>query len=211
VCAPPSGSACVVYPQCGCSGTQACDITSTSGNAVCLVPGATADWNLCTGSGQCKKGSTCVHGVCTPFCATTGVPSADCSAGAAECYQLQDSNQNNIPNDKVCSLNCDPTNPQNATGFQPCGAGVNCFPDPDHYAWCLGPTTASGTQGADCTNGLNADPSMCAVGYYCFPSTFSGTCYRLCKMGAAVCPGTTTCRSFSTKMYAGSSEYGYCK
>ncbi len=212
MCTPPSGSACVVYPQCGCAGTQACDITSTSGNAVCVAPGSVADWNLCTGSGQCKKGSTCVHDVCTPFCANVGAPSGDCSGGAAECYQLQDSNQNNIPNDKVCSLNCDPTNPQNATGFSPCGSGVNCYPDTDGYAWCLGPTTAGGTQGQDCTNGLNTDPTMCAIGYYCVPSTFSGTCYRMCKVGGSgICTGSTTCHSFSTKNYAGSTEIGYCK
>jgi hypothetical protein len=217
-CTPPAASACVVFPQCGCSATQSCDITDTSGNMVCVATGTTANWNLCTGSGQCRKGSSCVHGVCTPFCANVGAPSADC-AGGNECYQLQDASQSpavNIPNDKVCTLNCDPVNPQNATGgYAPCGAGVNCYPDTDHYAWCLGPTTAAGTQGVDCTDtsSLAANPSLCAVGYYCVPgSTFGGTCYKTChKAQTGECPGSTACTSFSTKQYAGSLEIGYCK
>jgi hypothetical protein len=214
LCSPPSGSACVVYPQCGCSASQSCDITTASGAGVCVAVGTTPNWNNCTMSGQCMKGSTCVHGVCTPFCATTGVPSADCSSGTAECYQLQDTNANNIPNDKVCSQNCDPTNPTStAAGFSPCGPNVNCWPDADHYAWCLGPTKATGTQGADCTNtaGTATDPTKCAPGYYCNVGTLSGTCYKMCHVAlTGECPTSTTCKSFSTKMYAGSAEIGVC-
>jgi hypothetical protein len=213
-CMPPAGSACVVYPQCGCSASQSCDITDTTGHGVCVVAGATPNWYNCTGSGQCMKGSSCVHGVCTPFCASVGAPSADCSSGAAECYNLQDTNNANIPNDKVCTNNCDPVNPQNANGFSPCGPNVNCWPDTDHFAWCLGPTTATGTQGADCTNtaGNATDPTLCAPGYYCLAGTFSGTCYKMCRKGTTnACPSGQTCTSFSTKMYAGTPEIGYCK
>ena len=208
-CTPPAGSVCVVYPQCGCAAGQSCDITSANGNAVCAAAGTTPNWNSCSGAGQCQKGSTCLNGVCTPFCANLGTPSADCG-GDTECYQVQDGTKDppvDIPNKKVCTRNCDPTNPQNATGYSPCGPGVNCLPDTDHYAWCIG-ATASGTQGKDCTN----DGTKCAPGYACAVDVFgAGTCYKMCHVGkSGECPSSTSCGSFGTKLYAGSVEIGYC-
>ena len=49
---------CVVYPQCGCPASQACDVNTTNGNGVCVAPGPTADWNSAPARRQCKKGST---------------------------------------------------------------------------------------------------------------------------------------------------------
>ena len=118
----------------------------------------------------------------------------------------------NITGMKVCSTFCDPTNPQNATGFQPCGSGANCFPDTDGYAFCFGPTVSSGTQGADCTSTTTfaPDPTLCAPAYSCVGS-ITGTCYKSCKVSGGSCPASTTCHSYSTKEYAGSAEIGYCK
>lgn len=210
-CTPPAGSACVVYPQCGCAANQSCDIPGTASNstAVCVAVGSTPDWNGCTAAGQCRKGSTCFLGVCVPFCGHLGAPSADCGGGTTECAQVQDdaTPPADIPNKKICTRNCDPTNPQNATGFQPCGPGTNCLPSSDHYAYCIG-GTASGTQGRDCTD----DGTKCAPGYACaLDSLGFGTCYKMChRAKSGECPSSTSCHSFATKQYAGADEIGYC-
>lgn len=208
-CMPPAGSVCVVYPQCGCAAGQACDIPSTSGNAVCAAAGSTPDWNGCTGDGQCKKGSTCLDDVCKPFCGNLGKPSADCGGDTA-CEQVQDGSKNppvDVPNYKVCTHNCDPTNPQNATGYTPCGPNVNCLPESDHYATCVG-VTGTEKQDGDCTS----DALACAPGYACTTdSIFSSSCYKMCHVGkSGECPSSTSCHSFGTKQYAGSVEIGYC-
>jgi hypothetical protein len=209
-CKPPTGSACVVYPQCGCSSSQECDITDPkTGNMVCVAAGTVPPWNACTGSGQCQPGSSCVFGVCTPFCDTVAAPSSECSAG--ECYQLNNNNTP-IPNDKLCSLNCDPTSPQSSTGgFSPCGPGVNCLPDTDKYAFCYGQVKSSGTQGADCLNlstGVG-DQTRCAVGFIC--NTTDEYCNKMCHVGkTGECASGLTCKSQNPKVYAGTAEIGGC-
>ncbi|MDB4966467.1 MAG: hypothetical protein JWN44_2156 [Myxococcales bacterium] len=211
-------SQCGIFPQCGCVGGQNCNVeNTTSGQAMCVAAGATPDWNNCTGNGdaQCAKGSTCVDGVCSPFCGAVG----DCPGAYRDCFQVVNSTQANIPGMKVCSLFCDPTNPQNsAGGYAACGPNVNCFPGADRISYCLGPTTASGVQNTNCKVGTAGDNSKCAPGLACVHETIFGsefyTCYKFCKVGVAnECSGLgsgVACRAFATKQYAGGQEIGSC-
>lgn len=202
-CRPPDGSACVVYPQCGCPIGQSCDILTADGRATCTASGTVADWSACSSSQRCRAGATCVHRVCTPYCATLGA-SADCGDGAL-CYQLVDGNNADIPHLRVCTRSCDPTNPQNANGYSPCGPGTNCWPDADHYAWCLG--AGAGAQGADCSR----DAYSCAPGFYCVASGAAASCFHMCQMGrAGDCAAPLVCRPFSPAQYAGTLQIGYC-
>jgi hypothetical protein len=208
-------STCGIFPQCGCTGTQNCNIEDdTTFKASCAPSGSTPDWNNCTNNGdsQCGVGRSCVDGVCSPFCGAV----SDCPGSYRGCYQVQNSTQTNITGMKICSSFCDPTNPQNATGgFTACGPNVNCYPGTDRNPSCLGPTTASGTQNASCKTSGAADVTKCAPGYYC-ATVISGSvygCYKFCKVGVAgECSSFsgTSCNSFSPSAYAGAQEIGFC-
>ncbi len=209
-------STCGIFPQCGCPAGQNCNVENTgTGQALCAPPGATPNWNNCTGNGdnQCPVGSSCVDGVCSPFCSAN----ADCPGANRECVQVVDGNNNNIPGFKVCTLYCDPSSPQTATGgYAACGPNTHCFPATDHDPFCLGPAAASGgAQGANCADatGLNPDQSKCAAPFACVSSSPIGpfTCYHYCHVGATgQCSGMGSCNSFGTKLYSGAQEIGYC-
>ena len=210
-------STCGIWPQCGCSGAKPnCNVEdNTTGKADCAAAGTTPDWNNCSGNGdaQCGVGRTCVDGVCSPFCGAVG----DCPGAYRDCFQVVNESSANIPGMKVCSSFCDPTNPQNATGgFTACGPNVNCYPGSDRVPYCIGPTTASGTQDANCKSGSSGDSSLCAPGYACVTISFFGTtlyqCQKFCHVGGASseCPSSYTCSSFGTKQYAGGQEIGGC-
>ena len=205
-------STCGIFPQCGCT-AQNCNVEdTTTGKAQCAAAGTTPDWNNCSGNGdsQCTIGRSCVDGVCSPFCSTA----ADCPGSYRDCFQVDNSTSTAIPGMKVCSSFCDPTNPQNATGgYMACGPNVNCYPGPDRIPYCVGPTTASGTQGESCATGGAADSTKCAPGYRLRqprrPSSSSASSF--CPVGGTSnCTGGTTCSSFSTKQYAGGQEIGGC-
>ncbi len=208
-------SLCAIFPQCGCAGGQNCNVEdTTTGKAQCAPVGTTGDYNNCTGNGdsQCAKGRTCVNGVCMPFCGTT----TDCPGAYRGCFGVNNAGGTAIPGMNVCTQFCDPVNPTSSTGgFSPCGPNVACEPNSaanGRISTCLGPTTASGTQGADCSNGSNPDQTKCAPGYGCVSifSTFF-ECERFCDVGVSGgCPSSTSCGSFSTKQYAGAQEIGSC-
>jgi hypothetical protein len=210
---PVAGAPCQEFPQCGCAGTQNCDLdrsSATSGMTLCVAAGATALYGICDPSvyGNCPKGASCIGGACKPFCANAAT---DCPGSYRNCGSVVDSNNAAIPGAKICSQFCDPVNPQSsAGGHGACGAGVNCIPDSSaaHASDCVG-FVGTGTQGSSCfVNGI-AD---CAVGYNCVPST--SACAKSCNMGSnADCTsvGNKTCTSFSPKQYAGAQEVGYCK
>ena len=208
-------STCGIWPQCGCSGaTPNCNVEDdTTGKASCAAAGTVPDWNTCTGNGdgQCGVGRSCVDGVCSPFCGAV----SDCPGSYRDCFQVQNSTPADITGMKVCSSFCDPTNPQSASGgHTACGANVNCYPGSDHIPYCLGPTTAGGTQDKSC--GTNApDSTKCAPGYACVTISLFGTnvyqCQKFCAVGVSgSCPSSYTCSSFGTKQYAGTQEIGGC-
>ncbi len=229
VCTPTiSGSTCNVFPQCGCAANQNCNVENTkTGAAQCEAVGTVGLWGSCdpnqtgaNGDGVCVAGSSCVDGVCSPFCSVD----ADCGGAHRDCVAVDSVNSSTgvatpIPGFSICLSYCDPTNPQSsASGYTACGAGVNCFGNTDGSSYCMAPVTASGTQKVDCT-GTGADigdPTLCAAGYACIAGTFSATCYKQCHVsGGTECTGTQTCHSQPTKLYAGTvgttTEIGYCK
>lgn len=226
VCAHPAGSSCGVAPECGCSGGTSCTITDdTSGATSCIQPGSTPNYSVCTGSGagQCQAGSTCVDGVCEPYCAT----GTDCSGGYRACEQVQNSSGASIPGFLTCSQYCDPTSPQStAAPYAGCGPTVSCLPATNGITACLAPTTASGTDGAPCGDSLfnpkNPVQSDCAPGYGCVNVGIGGLlnvfeCERFCHVGhdedcASLNSdaGTYSCTSFNPSLYAGPVEIGAC-
>jgi hypothetical protein len=209
-------STCGIWPQCGCSGaTPNCNVEDTTTfRAACAPAGTTPDWNNCSGNGdsQCGVGRTCVDGVCSPFCGAV----ADCPGAYRDCFQVVNGSNANITGMKVCSAFCDPTNPQNATGgFTACGPNVNCYPGSDRVPYCVGPTTASGTQDVNCKNGSAGDNTLCAPGYACVTISFLGStlyqCQKFCHVGGSgECASGYSCSSFGTKQYAGGQEIGGC-
>jgi hypothetical protein len=230
VCTPTiSGSACNVFPQCGCASGQNCNVENmTTGAAQCVAPGTVGLWGSCdplevgaNGDGVCVVGSSCVDGVCSPFC---GVD-ADCGGPHRSCVQVQSVNSStgaatSIPGFLICLSYCDPTSPQSsANGYAACGAGVNCFGNTNGSSYCSAPVTGSGTQGKVCTGTFYVeDATLCAIGFACVgnASLTAATCYKQCHVsGGTECTGTQTCHSQSTKVYAGTpgtaTEIGYCK
>jgi hypothetical protein len=214
VCTPPVASGiCDDAPQCGCGANQNCvPVDFTTGATGCVAAGSIPDNNGgCTGSGanQCKQGSACVAGVCTKICQTK----TDCGGGTyTTCSPVENSSGNDIPGFTVCSVTCDPVNPQlSDSTYTPCGTSVNCLPASDRASYCIAPTKSTGTQGADCTTSGSSDQSKCAVGYACLSDVFSSSCYKMCHVGSnADCASGKTCYSFGTKLYAGPKEIGYC-
>jgi hypothetical protein len=213
---PVSGGACGDVPQCGCSaGLNCIPIDTTSGITGCVSTGSLGNYaGNCTGSGagECPIGAACVDGVCSPLCRTA----ADCTGPYRACAAVQNSSGNNIPGFKVCTLTCDPVNPQlQDSTFSACGAGDGCLPDPNGASSCYAPTKSSGTQGASCSTSGSPDQSKCAVGFVCLQDLLSSSsCYKMCHVGSnADCTGSasgTTCGSFGSKEYAGPKEIGYC-
>jgi hypothetical protein len=206
-------STCGIWPQCGCAGTTPnCNVEDdTTGRAACAAVGTVPDWNSCTGNGdtECGVGRSCVDGVCSPFCGAV----SDCPGSYRDCFQVGNSAGTDITGMKVCSSFCDPTNPQSATGgHMACGPNVNCYPGSDHVPYCLGPTTAAGTQGKSCATSNASDPTKCAPGYACVGLGLNlFQCQKFCGVGVAnSCPSSYTCSSFATKVYAGTQEIGGC-
>lgn len=230
VCTPTiSGSACNVFPQCGCASGQNCNVENLStGASQCVAAGSVGLWGSCdpnqtgaNGDGVCVVGSSCVDGVCSPFCSVD----ADCGGPHRSCVQVDSVNGSTgastpIPGFSICLSYCDPTSPQSsANGYAACGAGVNCFGNTNGSSYCSAPVTGKGTQGAVCTGTFYVeDATKCAIGFACVgnASSTAAACYKQCHVATgAECTGTQTCHSQSTKLYAGTpgtaTEIGYCK
>jgi hypothetical protein len=127
---------------------------------------------------------------------------------------VQDPNGNPIPGASVCSLNCNPLNPQDASnGWSACGPNVNCAPGTQSIpvSDCDGNAFAGGTQGVDCTGGGGGD-GPCAPGFSCAPTQgISYSCAKSCRVGnTGDCPKGLNCTVYSPAAYVGSTQYGYC-
>jgi len=227
VCTPPvAAGICDTSPQCGCTGGQGCSVTNTTTGATsCVAVGTTKDYSGCTGTGagQCKAGSTCVDGVCQPYCQTA----ADCPGTFRECSQVQNAAGTAIPGFTTCTQLCDPVTPARTDAtYGGCGPNIGCLPGSNRVTSCFGPTTGSALQDDPCGDSIfsptNPDFTQCAPGYLCLTTTLFGTnifsCAKFChrSTGDADCAplngsGTTYhCNPFATKQYAGTEEIGYC-
>jgi hypothetical protein len=195
-------STCGTFPQCGCPAGQMCSVQDTTGKALCVVAGTTPPFGACTTDSNCSIGTACVDGTCTPYCDTN----TDCDNGV--CVGVQ-SGTTPIPGMNVCTLNCDPQNPNMAAGsFGACGAATSCVPGPapGGNTYCESPTKASGTQDKACN-----DYKGCAPGFTCQDAGLGLYCSKYCKVGVTgQCPSGTSCYAFSPKLYAGTTQYGYC-
>lgn len=151
----------------------------------------------CTSTASCAVGLTCsVGGTCHAFCDTAG---KDCGIpGTGRCFQAKDSSQKDVPNLKVCLIQCKLDDPSS------CGGTAGCVSD--------GTTTDCGKAGTSRTT----CPAVgdCAPGYTCASSgTGAGTCYKWCKgVGTlSTCSGLSTqCRAFNPAVVVDGVEYGGC-
>jgi hypothetical protein len=198
--------ACTLVPQSGCPG-GACDLGS--GGTACrtvTTPGTEA--STCATMNDCAAGYLCT-GSCMRYCETDG----QCDAPGGLCVISIYSGGVLVPGVTVCSQNCDPLTAQSCpTGW---GCGVYRTADARSFSACH--TVGAGTQGSTCT--YDAD---CSPGYGCITITNAGTgdagptttqsCLAYCVSSPTptACPGTTTCRQFSTPAVMGTSTYGIC-
>jgi hypothetical protein len=213
-CVPPAGAGrgtCDTTPQCGCRSTENCDVTNlTQGTTSCVATGTAQPFHACNdATNPCPIGHTCFGGVCSPFCEGT---TAVCSGVNARCVQVTSSGTP-VPGYFYCTRTCNPVNPQQEDAtYDACGPGVNCFPSSTRDSDCVGGSTPTGTQGANCvgTNG-QGDSSRCAVGHFCRQPT-AGTyqCARFCSYPGGACGTGLVCSAFATKLYAGPNEIGVC-
>ncbi|MGZ3416609.1 MAG: hypothetical protein ACXWUG_10315 [Polyangiales bacterium] len=192
-----AGSECGLFPQCGCSGSDNCDVHTTDGKTQCGPSGSAGFNEPCTDFGQCQKGSSCIGGLCRPFCGSD----SDCSGGKCKTATYTPSGSTtpvDVPGLDTCFTSCNPISPSGACGSQGCALLD------DGTSACVGAGSAT-TKGA-----CGSDPNACAPGYVCVST---GDCYKWCRVGgsASDCSGTSgTCTGFSTPaMYMGV-EYGVC-
>jgi hypothetical protein len=199
-----AGGVCTTAPQCGCTGTDKCDV-STSGITSCGAPGSVPAGAGCTTDAACGIGYSCVGRVCAKYC--SGVNSQECGTNNS-CLGVQTNGQA-IPGAFVCTRTCDPVTPTRTSGvYAACGSGARCNPSTNGHSDCHGPV-GTGVQGSSCadTSG-QADGELCATGYFC--DTGSNTCSRYCHVGSTSECTVGTCGSFTTKKYAASVEIGGC-
>lgn len=198
-CSVPSGSTCSTFPQCGCSSSLACDVTSVDGKQTCVAAGTKTLNQKCTDFGQCAPGFSCVYDLCMPFCAST----PDCTAaGSPGCRNVQyvdsaTSTTKDIPGFKVCFQQCDPINPSKV-----CGASTTCLFSSPTQTTCAAAGTS--TTAGSCAS----DAFTCAPGYICVGT---GDCRRWCRVGfTGDCPTGKTCGKLTTAPTISGIEYGVC-
>jgi len=214
-CETRSGEICSTFPQCGCPGTDNCNIVTASGHTACVpVPSSAAGLHgKCDKAGDCQKGLQCYGGVCVPLCLDSD---SDCTiANSPRCKRVTfaapitpDDTPDAAPTDArpvpvevpgfgVCLAQCDPMSPAAV-----CGDGRACtfFSTSDATTQCVSPGAATGAGG--CKTSVLA----CAAGYGCF----DGDCRKICRVGmAADCPGAA-CTAFATPVTIGGTQYGTC-
>lgn len=194
-CTPPNGGTCDPVAQCGCNADQGCHFISLAGTTGCLKAGTTVPYAKCSTDGECQAGTSCVSGLCTPFCATA----ADCPGSGRSCQQVSGGNPpQDIPGYLVCTAKCDPINPSAV-----CGGGVTClaFPGNDDTDCFVAGTATSGK----CA-GKRGDE--CAPGYRCAgESDATLACRKWCRRGMNDCPN---CAGFHDKIIVDGIEYGVC-
>ena len=195
-------ASCAVNPQCGCGNNQACDfLADPSDGRVrgCRSIGSTPDYNLCSTRSDCRAGSSCIDGYCSPFC----MSNADCGDRYAICGQVYNYDKANapIPGFTTCMRPCDPADLSRGHGaYAPCPAGRGCMVSSDGRSYCRD-ADARSSLGTSCS-----DHNQCAPSDVCLLDT---GCSRLCRT-AAECPTGYACLSFSPPRYAATVEWGYC-
>ena len=197
-CVPADGATCTVFPQCGCTSSQNCNVTSATGATSCVAAGTDGLHETCTAGGDCQRGMQCVAGLCVPFCATD----ADCPMPGARCKTAQEAapggTSMEVPGLKICLAQCDVQAPAAV-----CGPNTTCFfPFPgDDTTECA----AAGT--STVKGGCTSNRYACAPGYYCSNGI---DCFKWCRVGMSDCFAGQTCTSLTPKAMKGTVEYGVC-
>ena len=200
-CSPPAGSTCGLFPQCGCTDKQNCNVTATTGKTSCVAAGSAGLHETCTGTGLCQKGMQCIANVCLPFCKTD----SDCTIpGSPRCKNAQyvptgSTSAADVPGLKLCLAQCDVLNPTTV-----CGANKSCF-----FPYLSDDTTECAAAGTSTVKGGCASNSFaCAPGHICVNT---GDCFKWCRIGfPSDCPTGRTCTGFMTPIMKSSVEYGVC-
>jgi hypothetical protein len=195
VTSPPS-NVCGVFPQCGCSSNQTCEVNQTAldGTSSCIMAGTKTTGQACTATaGQCASGLTCIWGECHPYCGTSGAMCTDPLTNY--CVNLTDSSNNPIPNLLICHINCQLQDPS-ACG----GGGEGCIYFATDTVDCY-PVGTSGT--------CSATNTECKPGDVCVQQGAVYTCAPWCRIGMNDCT-SGTCNAFSMPPTVDGQQYGYC-
>jgi hypothetical protein len=198
---PAAGGACNVFPSCGCPTGQACSPNTQVTGLKCFPSGSLGEGADCT-SGDCASGLGCFGDVCKRYCQFD----SDCPAvdSAQSCVQTTWSPGVDIQGVLMCTHVCDPVFPHSPRSpLLACPVGFGCSAAGTSYpgATDCEPQSGSGVSGSSCS----AD-SDCSPGFYC---SNGGTCIKYCSTSAD-CPASSTCHTFSTPEYAGTTSVGYC-
>lgn len=193
---------CGVFPQCGCTLAETCDVADSSGNVECITAGKAAMGAPCVGTAGCSVGLTCVFGTCHAFCDKPGSACTAPKTGA--CTQVKATGGVVIPNLSVCRVACDLRDVNACGGTTAAGTGVCAYDD------------AGGT---DCvTGGVRTVNQACTPADDCGPglvctltgTATTGSCKKWCRVGTNDCGGTTACSGFQTKVVVSGVEHGVC-
>jgi hypothetical protein len=191
VTTPPSKK-CGVFPQCGCTLAQTCDVMGSKGEVDCTTAGTAPMGHPCTATSGCKVGLTCMFGTCHAYCDKAGQACA--TAGTGNCIQVNATGGVPVPNMLVCLVKCALEDPKSCGGTTVAGTGV-CFVDDKGGTDCQSGGTR--TENQTCNPSMECGPALVCTG----PAGQDGTCKKWCKV---------VCRSFSTKVMVGTQEYGAC-
>jgi hypothetical protein len=177
---------CGLVPQCGCGPNETCDVTNqTSGATSCVTAGGATLGRPCVQSGDCLAGLTCEYGACRPYCAT---PRTKCNVGGTVlCVEVLGDNKLPVPNNNICTLQCDPREPAAVCGTNSCH-WLEDYYKPESVSDCNRP----GTNAPYDDNVRCASDDDCQPGFACMNHPKYGLeCERWCRLGVAGdCPTT---------------------
>jgi hypothetical protein len=217
-----TGTSCDPVAQTGCATGQRCSwvwTSSANGHNACLADGTVSLGGACTvgvageatGFDNCKKGTSCVSGVCETICSTQPADTCPTNYGC-NLYSNAPFNVDGMSPIGFCEPTCDPlTQKRDTDGAAACGSPnpsaptKGCFGYPGVKFTCA--TILSTTKTSEVPAGTPAFRNSCAPGYLPLLPDMSGSstviCVALCKptnvssastTGAAGLPGSgSTC------------------
>lgn len=184
----PPNDRCGLAPQCGCGPNETCDVTTESTGATsCVTAGSATLGRPCLQTGDCVVGLTCQYGACRPYCDT---PRTKCGApGTDLCVEVPDDQGKPIANLTVCTIACDPREPQAVCGTNACHWFAT-FYAPHKVSDCNfgGPKKVL----EPCESDSECQPGLVCIDH---PSNSIGKeCERWCRLGqAGDCPNGFSC------------------
>lgn len=208
---------CSILPQCGCSGSTACDLDDSDdeGTACRAITTAGMETTACASLTDCERGFICLGGTgasCKRYCESDvacGTPRGKCVLTV----RVDGTPVAGIP--AVCTSNCDPRDTTAAL----CPSKHKCTlftvtRDGTSHKVVDCSLAGTRTQGGDCTSGTGPNEAMCAKGYQCvkFTSETTYKCRRICTgptANSSQC-SNMQCVGFGTPHTVGGVTYGVC-